>query len=159
MYIKVDYPSGAEEWQIARMITSGGQKPIQAIFSPEQVIDGQELVQRMPVCDQVVGYAWAVVRASRPNTEEATDFVNKWVNWGAGPRGVIALISCAKARALLNGRYHASIQDVQAVMAPALRHRLAPNYAAIAAGVDSDKLIELLVDAVPADKTYEPVGV
>ena len=77
------------------------------------------------------------------------------MSWGAGPRGVLALISCAKARALLQGRYHASVGDVQAVLAPALRHRIAPNYAGLAANINSESIIEMLMDAVPADRTYE----
>ena len=88
---------------------------------------------RVPVSDQVLGYAWALVRASRPGTPEAPDFVNKWVSWGAGPRGVLTLVTCAKARAILYGRYHATVADVQAVAKPALRHRIASNYAAQAA--------------------------
>jgi MoxR-like ATPase len=108
----------------------------------------------VPVSDQVLGYAWALVRASRPGQPEAPDFVNKWVNWGAGPRGVLTLVSCAKARAILYGRYHATVADVQAVAKPALRHRLAGNYAAQANGINSEKLIEMLMEAIPADKTY-----
>ena len=121
----------------------------------EDILAAQDMVVSMPACDQVVGYAWALVRATRPGSPEAPDFVNKWVNWGAGPRGVLTLISCAKARALLQGRYHASVDDVRAVIAPTLRHRMRPNYAALAADVDSEKLIEMLLDAIPADATYE----
>ena len=100
-------------------------------------------------------YAWALVRATRPNTPEAPDFVNKWIAWGAGPRGVLTLVSCAKARAILYGRYHASIADVQAIVKPALRHRIAGNYAAQANNLTSDELIDMLLEAVPADKKYE----
>jgi MoxR-like ATPase len=111
----------------------------------------------------VVGYSHALVRASRPGQAEAPEFIHKWVNWGAGPRGVLALISAAKGRALLHGRYHATIEDVQAIVRPALRHRIAPNYAGLAAGVTSEKVIEMLLDEIPADKTYaqpqrEPVA-
>jgi MoxR-like ATPase len=155
LYIKVDYPSGAEEWEIARRVTSGSLGQIKPIVTGESILEAQKLVRRMPICDQVLGYSWAIVRASRPGSPEATDFVNKWVSWGAGPRGVLALASCAKARAMIHGRYHASVEDVQAIIRPALRHRIAPNYAALAAGVNSDKLIEMLLDAVPADKAYE----
>jgi len=154
LYINVDYPTGPEEWEIARRVTSGSLGEISEIISAEEIIEAQQLVMRLPVCDQVLGYSWAIVRASRPGAEEALDFVNKWVSWGAGPRGVLALVSCAKARAMLHGRYHASVEDVQAIIRPALRHRIAPNYAALAAGVDSDKLIEMLLDGVPADKEY-----
>ena len=76
---------------------------------------------------------WSARR--RPGTPEAPDFVNQWVNWGAGPRGVLTLVTCAKARAILYGRYHATVGDVQAVVKPALRHRIAGNYAAQANNV------------------------
>jgi MoxR-like ATPase len=108
----------------------------------------------VPVSDQVLGYAWALVRASRPNTDEAPDFVNKWVAWGAGPRGVLTLVTCAKARAILYGRHHATVGDVQAVAKPALRHRIAGNFTAQAAGVNSEQLIDMLMEAVPADRKY-----
>ena len=155
LYIKVGYPTGSEEWEIARRVTSGSLGGIEPVLDGEKLIEAQKLVQRMPVCDQVVGYSWALVRATRPGQEGAPDFVNKWVNWGAGPRGVLALISCAKARALVHGRYHATVEDVQAVIAPALRHRIAPNYAGLASGINSEKIIKMLLDAVPADKKYE----
>jgi MoxR-like ATPase len=154
LYIKVGYPSGAEEWDIARRVTSGAFGKIDAVLTAEKLIEAQDLVTRLPVCDQVVGYSHALVRATRPGSPEAPEFVNKWVNWGSGPRGVLSLISSSKARALLHGRYHATIEDVQAIVAPALRHRIAPNYAGMASGINSEKLIEMLLDEVPADKTY-----
>jgi len=155
LYIKVDYPSGAEEWEIARRVTTGQMGDIQPVLNAEDIISLQELVQNVPVSDQVLGFAWALVRATRPGTPEAPEFVNKWVNWGAGPRGVLTLVSCAKARAILYGRYHATVGDVQAVIKPALRHRIAPNYAAQAADVDSEQLIEMLLEHIPAEKKYE----
>ena len=160
LYIKVGYPTAAEEWDIARKVSAGALGGIESIISAEEIIEAQALTRRMPVCDQVLGYAHALVRATRPGTEEAPDFVNESVGWGAGPRGVLSLISCAKARALLKGRYHTSVEDVQAVVLPALRHRIAPNYAGMAAGLDSEKLLELLLEAVPSDQTFaEPAAV
>lgn len=155
LYIKVDYPSGAEEWEVARRVTTGQLGDIQPVMTGDEIIEFQKLVTRVPVSDQVLGYAWALVRSSRPGAKEAPDFVNKWVNWGAGPRGVLTLVMCAKARAILYGRYHATVADVQAVAKPALRHRLAANYTAQANGVGSEKLIDMLMQAVPADKKYE----
>jgi MoxR-like ATPase len=155
LYIKVDYPSGAEEWEVARRVTTGQLGEIVPCMSGDEIIEFQKLVTRVPVSDQVLGYAWALVRSSRPGTKEAPDFVNKWVNWGAGPRGVLTLVMCAKARAILYGRYHATVADVQAVAKPALRHRLAANYTAQANGVGSEKLIDMLMQAVPADRKYE----
>lgn len=155
LYIKVAYPTASEEWEIARRVSSGTQGKIGAIMSGEEILGIQQLVANVPVSDQVLGYACALVRSSRPGTPDAKDFVNRWVNWGAGPRGVLTLINAAKARAVLYGRYHPTVADVQAVAKPALRHRLAPNYAAQAAGIDSEKLIEMLLEAVPADRLYE----
>jgi MoxR-like ATPase len=160
LYIRVNYPSGAEEWEIARRVTTGLMGEIGAVLSGEDIIELQKLVTRVPVSDQVLGYAWALVRASRPGSEEAPDFVNKWVNWGAGPRGVLTLVTCAKARAILYGRHHATVGDVKAVAKPALRHRIAGNFAAQAAGVNSEQLIDMLMEAVPADRKYtQPAAV
>ncbi len=155
LYVKVNYPSGAEEWEVARRVTTGQLGKISPVLSGEDIIEIQRLVTKVPVSDQVLGYAWALVRASRPGTPEAAEFVNRWVNWGAGPRGVLTLVTCAKARAILYGRYHATVGDVQAVAKPALRHRIASNYAAQAANVSSEQLIEMLMEAVPADRKYE----
>jgi MoxR-like ATPase len=155
LYIKVDYPSGAEEWEIARRVTTGQQGRIYPIMSGEDILDYQRLVTRVPVSDQVLGYAWTLVRASRPGTKDSQDFVDRWVAWGAGPRGVLTLVTCAKARAILHGRYHATAGDVDAVVRPALRHRIAGNYAAQANNLTSDRLIEMLLEAIPADRAYE----
>ncbi len=160
LYIKVGYPTAAEEWDIARKVSAGALGGIESIISAEEIMEAQGLTRRMPVCDQVLGYAHALVRATRPGMQEAPDFVNESAGWGAGPRGVLSLISCAKARALLKGRYHTSVEDVQAIVLPALRHRIAPNYAGMAAGLDSEKLLEMLLEAVPADQTFsEPATV
>jgi MoxR-like ATPase len=155
LYIKVDYPSGQEEWEIARRVTTGQMGKIEPIMTGEDIIAMQNLVTRVPVSDQVLGYAWAIVRASRPGTQESAEFIDRWVAWGAGPRGVLTLVTCAKARAILHGRYHATIGDVQAIIKPALRHRIAGNYAAQANNTTSDRLIEMLMEAVPADRKYE----
>jgi len=156
MHIKVGYPSGADEWEIARRATSGPPEAIEPCLSGDEILELQRLVQRVPVSDQVLGYAWALVRASRPSGDEAPEFVKQWVNWGAGPRGVIALILCAKARAVLQGRYHPNMSDIAAVAQPALRHRVAGNYAAQAHHLNSERLIEMLLAAVPSDKRYDP---
>jgi MoxR-like ATPase len=155
LYIHLDYPSAAEEWDIARIITSGQSGEIQPVLSSDEICQMQDLVTRVPVSDQVLGYAHALVRATRPGTREAPDFVNKWMSWGAGPRGVLTLVTCAKARAILHGRHHATAGDVQAVVKPALRHRIAGNYAAQAANMRSEQLLDMLIQAVPSDRKYE----
>ena len=155
LHIKVDYPSGRDEWDIARRVTSEQQGRIEPIMSAEEIIQVQQLIANVPVSDQVLGYAWALVRSSRPRSKEAPDFVNKWVSWGAGPRGVLTLVSAAKARAVMYGRYHATIGDVQAMAKPALRHRIAGNYAAQSQNIGAEQLVEMLLEAVPSDRTYE----
>jgi len=155
LYITVDYPSGAEEWEIARRVTTGQQGKIYPMMSGSDIVEFQRLVTRVPVSDQVLGYAWTLVRASRPGTKDSLDFVDRWVSWGAGPRGVLTLVTCAKARAILHGRYHATVGDVQAIVGPGLRHRIAGNYAAQANNLTSDRLIEMLLEAVPPDRAYE----
>ncbi|MBI3864106.1 MAG: MoxR family ATPase, partial [Planctomycetia bacterium] len=130
LYIHLDYPSAAEEWDIARLVTTGQAGDIQPVLSSDDIQSMQDLVTRIPVSDQVLGYAHALVRATRPGSKEAPEFVNRWLSWGAGPRGVLTLVTCAKARALLHGRFHATAGDVQAVLKPSLRHRIAGNYAA-----------------------------
>jgi MoxR-like ATPase len=155
LYVRMSYPTPADEWEIARRVTAGKLGGIDAVLTADEILEFQRLVMRVPVSDQVLGYAWALVRATRPNTPEAPDFVNRWMSWGAGPRGVLTLISCAKARAVLYGRFHASIGDVQAVVKPALRHRLAANFAAQAAGKGSEELLDMVLAAVPADKKYD----
>lgn len=154
LHIRVDYPSAADEWEVARRITSGESAQIEPVLTKQEIIQFQNLVSRVPISDQVLGYAHALVRSTRPGTAEAFDFVNKWVNWGAGPRGVLTLIMCAKARAILQGRHHATIADVQAVAPSTLRHRIAPNYAAQATQVTSDALIKMMLDATPTDRVY-----
>src|SRR4029077_13095120 len=155
LHIRVDYPSAAEEWDIARQVTTGEARDLQPVVASEEILRMQQLVGRVPVSDQVLGYAHALVRASRPGAKEAPEFVNRGVSGGAGPRGVLTLVTAAKARAILYGRYHATVGDVQAVLKPALRHGIDGNYAAQAANVSSEKLLESLGEAVPADRKYE----
>ena len=154
--------------EVHGMVTGGslGMKALETInpvLQPEDLLKAQELVLRVPVADQVVGYAMSLVRASRPGADawsrhkagsESAESITRWINWGAGPRGVLTLISCAKARALIHGRYHASMEDVNWVIGPSLRHRIGPNYAALASGITSEEIIDMLLEQVPADKEY-----
>ena len=154
LHIRVDYPTRGEEWEIARRVTSGNVQQIEACMSGSEIVDFQRLVTRVPVSDQVLGYAHQLVRASRPGAEEAPEFVNELMAWGAGPRGLLTLVTCGKARAILHGRHHATLEDIQALVKPALRHRIAGNYAAQAKGYSTDDLIEMLMQHVPADRPY-----
>ena len=111
----------------------------------DEIIEIQKLVTRVPVSDQVLGYAWALVRGVAARHAGSAGVRQQVGQLGRGPRGVLTLVTCAKARAILYGRYHATVADVQAVAKPALRHRIAGNYAAQANGVNSEKLIDMLM--------------
>ncbi len=112
-------------------------------------------MRRIPVSDHVVRYAVRLVRATRPHTPAAPDFVNQWVSWGAGPRGCQYLILGAKASAVLDGRLAPSCDDVRALVKPILQHRVITNFHAEAEGIDSLRIIEQVIQAVPADARSE----
>ncbi len=146
--IKVDYPTDAEEEQIMRQGTSDAQTTIDKVLHGEDILRLQHLVRRVPVTDHVFNYAKRITRMSRPNTPEATDFVNKWLTWGAGPRASMNLILAAKAHAVLQGNNHVSAHDVAAVAPPILRHRLIPNFTAQSEGITADDITQRLLQAV-----------
>ena len=119
------------------------------VFKAEDVLRIQSVVRKVPVADSVVRYAVRLAASSRPGQANAPDFVNEWINWGAGLRAGQALIIGAKARALLQGRSHVTPDDVKALAVPVLRHRILPNFKAEAEGVDADQVIAKLVETVP----------
>ena len=107
------------------------------------------MVRRVPIADEVVRYAVRLTSASRPHTDGAPDFVNEWVNWGAGTRASQFLVLGGKTRALLDGRAHVTFDDIRAMAGPVLRHRVLINYRAEAEGVTVDSVIEKLIAGVP----------
>jgi MoxR-like ATPase len=147
--VDVGYPSEAEELEIVRRTTSPVASSPQPVLSRAQIVELQELVPRVPVADHVVGHAVALARASRP-AEGAPSLVREYLSFGAGPRASQALVLGAKARAVLDGRFAAEIDDVRALAAPTLRHRLVPSFRAEAEGVRTDDVVRAILDAVPA---------
>ena len=148
LYVDVGYPTAAEEEQIVRTTTSGSLPDLSRVLSPERIIALQELVRRVPVPDHVVKYAVDLVRHSRPKEPGAPDFIEKYVAWGAGPRASQYLVLAAKARAILGGRFAASVDDVRALAKPVLRHRVLPNFHAESEGIDSSVLVDRLMGVV-----------
>ena len=144
--ILVDYPTAAEEVQIIKQVTGTYKAELVPLVNARQVVQLQEIVRRVPVADHVVEYAATLARATRPKQPEAPDFVKEMVGWGAGPRAGIYLVTAAKARALLHGRFHATTADVTAVALPVLRHRVLTTFNAEAAGVTSDQIVRMLLD-------------
>lgn len=150
--IHVDYPSPAEELQIMKMATTGIPAKPQPVLNADEIIHLQHLVRKVPVSDHVYSYAEKLVRVTRPQTSEALDFCRKWLTWGAGPRASLNLILAAKARAILNGNFAASCEDVAAVAPAIFRHRLAPNFAAQSEGVNADHITRKILETIPQDR-------
>ena len=146
--VDVGYPSAEEEVQIVKSTTSGSVPRLTKVLSPEQIIALQELVRRVPVPEHVVRYAVELVRQTRPKEPGAPEVVRKHVNWGAGPRASQYLVVAAKARAVLQGRYAATVEDVRALALPVLRHRVLPNFAAESEGISSTRIVQQLLDLV-----------
>jgi len=146
----VDYPSFQEEKQIAKQTTVLQEDDVKPVLSGEDIVQLQRIVRQVPATDHVVEYALALVRQTRVDQPGAPEFVNEWLSWGAGPRAVQYLLLGGKARALLNGRSHVSTDDVAALAAPVLRHRIVTNFSAESEGITSDRVVERLVQETPS---------
>lgn len=146
--INVHYPSKDEEIEIVRTTTSDFTPEITSIFSPEEIRSLQNLVTRVPVADYVIDYAVRLVRASRPSDPDAPDFIKTWISWGAGPRASQYLILGGKARAILEGRYAATCNDVRSIAKSILQHRIITNFHAEAEGKTSLHIIDQLLDTI-----------
>ena len=143
------YPKFEEELQVVKLTTSARVDDLRTVMSGAEILEVQDLVRKVPVSDHVARYAVSVAASTRPGTPGVPDFVNRWLSWGAGPRAAQYLILGAKARAVLQGRPAAAIEDVRAVAQPVLRHRLVTNYNAIADGVSSKDIVDKVLGAVP----------
>ncbi len=143
--IIVKYPSAADEETIIRNVTSNRKVKLEKVLDGETVQKLQDVVKRVPVAPHVIQYAATLARMSRPKEPDVPDFVKELVGWGAGPRAGISLITAAKAWAILHGRHHCTMKDVEAVAMPVLRHRVITTFAAEAAGVTSDDLVNMLL--------------
>ena len=145
----IDYLPEEDEVKVVSETTSRVDAQTSPVFKAEDVLRIQSVVRKVPVADSVVRYAVRLAASSRPGQANTPDFVNEWINWGAGLRAGQGLIIGAKARALLQGRSHVTPDDVKALAVPVLRHRILPNFKAEAEGVDADQVIAKLVETVP----------
>ena len=141
----VDYPSFEEELHVVKLTTGDHSSQVSPVLSGEEILIYQKLIRRMPVAENVLNYAVNLASKTRPGREKATEEVNKYISWGAGPRASQFLVVGAKVHAALAGKYSPDIEDVQAVALPILRHRIVPNYKAEADGVTVETLISNLV--------------
>ena len=147
--VYIDYLPEEDEVKVVSETTSRVDVQTSPVFKAEDVLRIQSVVRKVPVAESVVRYAVRLAASSRPGQPKTPDFVNEWINWGAGLRAGQALILGAKARALLQDRSHVSPDDVKALAVPVLRHRILPNFKAEAEGVDAAQVIEKLIETVP----------
>ena len=145
----IDYLPEEDEVRVVSETTRREEVQTSPVFSAGEVLRIQGVVRKVPVADSVVRYAVRLAATSRPGQAGTPDFVNEWVNWGAGLRAGQALILGGKARALLQGRAHVTPDDIKSLAVPVLRHRILPNFKAEAEGVDADKVVEKLLETVP----------
>ena len=146
----VRYPTFDEEFEIARRTTGLPLADAEPVLTAADILALQRSVREVPVSDHLVRYALALVRQTRAGERGVPDFVSEQLTWGAGPRAVQFLVLGAKARALLQGRSHVAVDDIQALAAPVLRHRIVVGFAAESEGVTPDAIIRRIIESTPA---------
>ena len=150
--ILVDYPSWDEEIEIMKRVTGVMPEELDPVLGRDDILRLQQLVRRTPVAEHIFHYAAALARATRPSDPDAPEFIRDWLSYGGGPRASFNMVLAGKARAILRGRYHVAIEDIQAVALPVLRHRIIPNFAAQSEGLTADDIIRKLLEEIPADE-------
>jgi MoxR-like ATPase len=143
--VKIGYPTRPDEIEILKRTTGDHAPTIQPLFSAEEILELQRVVRRVPIPDHVYEYVVTLVQSTRPGIGEVPD-ATRWLQWGAGPRAGQQLILGGKARALLQGRYHVTTEDIAALAKPVLRHRVICNFAAQAGGLNTDVIVDRLVE-------------
>ena len=151
--IIIEYLDEEDELKVVTATTANRQVDLVRSVTGDDMLEYQTLVRRVPVPESVARYAVSLVRASRPDHNGGLEFVKEWVNWGASLRASQYLVLGAKARALLNGRFNASIEDIQALAYPVMRHRILTNFHAESQRVTKDEIIRRLLEAVPVPKS------
>lgn len=143
--IILDYPSYMDEVNVVKATTSDEKKKVERVMGGEEILYFQHLVRRVPIADNVVEYAVKLVHKTRPNSEMADEYTNKFVDWGAGPRASQYLVIAAKCHAILSGKYSPDIEDIKAVAVSVLRHRVVRNFKAEAEGITIVDIIKKLL--------------
>ena len=151
--IVMTYLPEDEEVRVVTQTTGIHVQVPERVLSGADIMEIQQIVRQVVVAEEVARYAVRLVDASRPGRQSDHPFVREWVKWGAGLRASQALILAGKARALLQGRYHVSVGDIQALARPVLRHRVIPNFYAESERITSDNLVERLLEAVPVPRS------
>jgi len=145
----LDYLTDEEEMRVISLTTTNDVADLEIITSPEEILAFQRLVRMVPIADEVARYAITLVRATRATDPTAPDFVKKYVNFGASVRAAQNLVLAGKARALMNGRYHVTYEDIAALARPVMRHRILLNFQAESDRLSSDDVLKRLLQAIP----------
>jgi MoxR-like ATPase len=146
--VLIDYLPEDDEVEVVKRTTSRRPEPIRPLFHGDDVRKLHDVVQKVPISDDVVRYAVRLAAASRPGQPRSPEFVNDWVSWGAGTRAAQYVVLGAKARALLSGRSHATVDDIRALVYPTMRHRILVGYRAEAEGISVEQVISRLLETV-----------
>lgn len=149
---KLGYLSVEDELQVVDQTTINRAVKIEAVTSAEELLDFQQLVRMVPIAESLGRYVVSIVRATRPEDGGAPEFVKKYVNYGGSIRAAQFIVLAAKARALSRRRYHVTYEDITSVIVPVLRHRILLNFHAESDGIDSDEILNRLVDHVARPK-------
>ncbi|MCO6456137.1 MAG: MoxR family ATPase [Pirellulaceae bacterium] len=153
--VKVDYPDEDDELEIVKRTTADVEVQITSTLDAERIRELSRIVRRVPIADHIARYALQLARRTRCHQDDSPQFVKDWVMWGAGPRASQYLVLGAKARAVLQGRYHVSVEDIREVAAPVLRHRIKTNFNADAEGISTDQIIQRLLRETPVSNQEE----
>jgi MoxR-like ATPase len=152
-HIVIEHPPYDEELGVIKATTALANPTLERPITGEDLLSFQRLVRKVPVAEPVMRHALDIVRASRPKDPNAKDFITKWVAFGASVRAAQYLILGGKARALTNGRYHVSFDDVRSIAHPVLRHRIITNFHAQSEGVNTDQIVDRLLEVVPLPRS------
>ena len=147
--VYIDYPTEQDEETIAKVTTGQRQVDLQKVLTGAEILKLQEVVRGMPVSDHVVKFATRLVRSTRPADARAPEFIKKWIHCGAGPRASQFLVIAAKANAVIDGRLLVTADDVRNAARSVLRHRMFTNFTADSEGMDTDKIVQRLLEVIP----------
>jgi MoxR-like ATPase len=147
LLVKIGYPTEQEEFEVLNRTTGTQKAAINAVITAEEILQTQALVRQVNISEDLIRYVSELIRATRPDTT-SVNYIKEWVRWGAGPRAGQALILTAKARALLKGRYSVIMEDLHAMAAPVLRHRILLNFKAEAENISSDMVTAELIRVI-----------
>jgi MoxR-like ATPase len=151
--VVISYLNEDDEVRVVTQTTGTDEATPTRVLSGPDILQFQELARQVVIAEEIARYTVRLVDASRPGRPAAPEFVEKWVKWGAGLRASQALVRGAKARALMHGRYHVSVKDIQALAGPILRHRIMTNFYAEAERINSDAIVDRLLETVPVPKS------